>query len=129
MKNVNRRKTQAATSHARVPTAGLAMPREYDPRRYGQLSTESNFSTLPNYGSAPAPSPSEVLRLMMSPTSRLLKGRDHGEGRGGGHLSLVPTQTIPYDQLSHVRLALPEDVLTALAGIGCDGTVPASDQM
>lgn len=62
----------------------------------------------------------------MSPTSRLLEGRDHGGGVE--YFSLVPTQVIPYDQLSHVRLALPEDVLAALAGLGCDGPIPASDQ-
>ena len=101
------------------------MPREYDPRRYGQLSTESRVPALPISRSAPAPSPCEVLSLMMmSPTSRLLlNGRHHGEGGGGGgggveHSSLVPTQVIPYDPRSHVRLALPEDVLTALAGLG-----------
>lgn len=100
------------------------MPREYDPRRYGQLSTESSFPALQKHRFYPVtPSPSAVL---MSPTSRLLKGRDHGGG--AEYLSLVPTQIVPYDQLSHVRLALPADVLTALAGLGCDCAILDSDQ-
>lgn len=102
------------------------MPRQYDPQRYVR-PTESGAPALQTPRPVPAaPSPSEVLAetisLMISPpTSRLLGG-------GVEHsCSLAPKQVASYDQLSHVRLTLPEDVLTALAGLGSD--VPLPDWM